>query len=99
MPKGLEVTEVRVGEGPAAARGNIVDVRYSIRLRRGELIGEGVQQGLMLGTRRAFPGFERGIEGMRAGGVRRLRVPPHLAYNDGRLLVCELELLAIRPGR
>lgn len=99
MPKGLVVENVRVGNGPAARRGNMVDVRYRICLRQGELLNEGVQDGLILGTRRAFAGFERGVEGMQVGGVRKLIVPPHLGYDDGRMLVCELELLAIRDYR
>lgn len=99
MPKGLEVEDLQIGEGPKARRGNIVDVRFEIRLNRGELVSEGVKSGLILGTRRTFPGFERGVEGMQAGGVRQLRVPPHLGYQDGRLLVCRLELLAIRDYR
>jgi FKBP-type peptidyl-prolyl cis-trans isomerase len=28
-------------------------------------------------------GLEYGVEGMRAGGKRRIRVGPHLAYRDG----------------
>jgi FKBP-type peptidyl-prolyl cis-trans isomerase len=99
VPRGLNVEDLKVGEGPKARRGNIVDVRYAIRLNRGELLAEGVQRGLILGTRRTFAGFERGIEGMQVGGLRRLRVPPHLAYRDGRLLICELELISINHYR
>ncbi len=95
MPKGLEFEDLHLGEGPPAVRGNVVDVHFEIRLRRGELIAEGLQQGLILGTRRAFTGFERGIEGMQVGGVRQLIVPPHLGYDDGRILVCKLHLLSI----
>jgi FKBP-type peptidyl-prolyl cis-trans isomerase len=96
MPKGLEVEDLQIGEGEPARRGNMVDVRYEIRLRRGELISEGLARSQILGSRRAFVGFERAIEGMQVGGIRRVTVPPHLAYNDGRLLICKLELLAIR---
>jgi hypothetical protein len=65
-------------------------------LQIGELISEGLARSQILGSRRAFVGFERAIEGMQVGGIRRVTVPPHLAYNDGRLLICKLELLAIR---
>lgn len=95
MPKGLKVADLKTGEGPEACRGDIVAVRYSIHLTRGDLIAEGVQRGLVLGSRRLFDGFERGIEGMRVGGVRSLRVPPHLAYRDGKVMLCELELISI----
>lgn len=96
MPKGLVVEDLQLGEGEPARRGNMVDVRYEIRLRRGELISEGLKRSHILGTRRAFVGFERGLEGMQVGGIRQVSVPPHLAYSDGRLLICKLELLAIR---
>jgi peptidylprolyl isomerase len=99
MPRGLEVEDLQIGDGPEARRGNLVCVRYEIRLNRGELISEGVQSGLILGTRQTFAGFERGIEGMQVGGLRQIRVPPHLAYGDGRLLVCRLELLSIENYR
>ena len=87
MPKGLEYEDLRLGAGDPARRGNMVNFRLEIRLNRGELIDEG-ERGLILGTRRSFHGLERGIEGMQVGGLRQLRVPPHLAYDDGRLLVC-----------
>jgi FKBP-type peptidyl-prolyl cis-trans isomerase len=50
-------------------------------------------------------GLEYGIEGMRVGGRRRLRVPPHLGYRDkgmsgkippNALLFFEVELLEVR---
>ena len=95
LPKWLLVEDTRVGQGSKACRGDIVNVRYRIALSRGEVIAEGEQRGMVIGARRFFDGFERGIEGMQAGGQRRLRVPPHLAYRDGRLLICEIELLSI----
>jgi FKBP-type peptidyl-prolyl cis-trans isomerase len=49
-------------------------------------------------------GLERGLEGMRIGGIRKLRVSPHLAYRDtgvpgvvppNAVLMFEIELLSI----
>jgi FKBP-type peptidyl-prolyl cis-trans isomerase len=49
-------------------------------------------------------GLERGLEGMRIGGVRKLRVSPHLAYRDtgvpgvvppNAVFIFEIELLSI----
>ena len=34
MPKGLAVEDLQAGAGPAARRGNIVDVRFAIHLSR-----------------------------------------------------------------
>ncbi len=36
----------------------------------------------VLGKRRAIPGVERTLEGMRLGGYRKVRVGPHLAYRN-----------------
>ena len=35
-----------------------------------------------LGKRQAIAGIEKALTGMRAGGFRKLRVSPHLAYRD-----------------
>lgn len=35
-----------------------------------------------IGERRVIAGLEYGVEGMRAGGKRLIRVGPHLAYRD-----------------
>lgn len=84
LPKGLVTEDLKIGEGLKAGRGSRVDLRYEIRSRRGEVIAEGTRRDLILGSRRAIAGLERGIEGMQVGGIRRLIVPPHLAYRDGR---------------
>jgi FKBP-type peptidyl-prolyl cis-trans isomerase len=34
----------------------------------------------VLGARHVIAGLRAGVEGMRAGGTREIRVPPHLAY-------------------
>jgi FKBP-type peptidyl-prolyl cis-trans isomerase len=35
-----------------------------------------------LGKRQAIAGIEKALMGMRAGGFRKVRVSPHLAYRD-----------------
>ena len=37
---------------------------------------------IVLGKRQAIAGVERALLGMRAGGYRKVRVGPHLAYRD-----------------
>lgn len=79
-------------------------VRYRGALHRGDVFEPGVTVTFTLGARRVIAGLERGVEGMRVGGRRRLRIAPHLAWRErgvpGRvppnaLVVLEVELLEI----
>jgi FKBP-type peptidyl-prolyl cis-trans isomerase len=79
---GVEYEDVKVGDGPTAERGARVEVRYSLFLSRGDQIQENQLYSFRVGKRRVIPGLEYGVEGMRVGGERRLRVGPHLAYRD-----------------
>lgn len=79
---GVEYEEIKVGDGPTAERGAKVDIRYDLLLNRGQVLQENQEYSFRVGKRRVIPGLEYGVEGMRVGGQRRLRVPPHLAYRD-----------------
>ncbi len=58
----------------------------------------------LLGAGQVIRGWDEGIEGMKAGGLRRLTIPPDMAYgSQGRgqipgdaTLVFDVELLEIR---
>ena len=56
---------------------------------------------IMLGRRQAMAGIEHALTGMKAGGYRKVRISPHLAYRDtgipdmippDAVLVCEIWL-------
>lgn len=79
---GVEYDDIKVGDGPIADRGMKVDIRYDLYLNRGQLIQENQEYSFCVGKRRVIPGLEYGVEGMRVGGERRLRVAPHLAYRN-----------------
>ncbi|MGH9257779.1 MAG: FKBP-type peptidyl-prolyl cis-trans isomerase [Vicinamibacterales bacterium] len=79
---GVEYEDLKLGDGPIAERGAKVEVRYSLFLNRGDPVQENQHYSFRVGKRRAIPGLELGVEGMRVGGERRLRVGPHLAYRD-----------------
>jgi FKBP-type peptidyl-prolyl cis-trans isomerase len=79
---GVEYEDIKLGDGASADRGTKVDIRYNLFLNRGRMIQENQEYSFHVGKRRVIPGLEYGVEGMRVGGERRLRVPPHLAYRD-----------------
>lgn len=79
---GVEFEDITTGVGASAVKGSTVDVEYSICLNHGESVQNAVPYSFQLGGRTVIAGLEYGIEGMRAGGVRRLRISPHLAYGE-----------------
>ncbi len=109
----FSVTDVRVGTGPQAATGSTLSVNYAGWFYDGTKTDKkGVQfttstgsgpLEFVVGTGTVIEGWEQGVVGMRVGGLRRLVVPPSMAYGAGRYgvipgnatLVFEIELLAI----
>ena len=80
-PSGLKVEEKSIGDGAVAERGSSVTVEWRGWLNRGEEFGSGTVD-FEIGRRRVIAGLELGVVGMRVGGVRCLRVSPHLGYRD-----------------
>jgi FKBP-type peptidyl-prolyl cis-trans isomerase len=104
---GVEYEDLEVGSGATAARGCTVEVEYSLFLNRGEPVDENKKQSFRIGERRVIAGLEYGVEGMRVGGKRRIRVGPHLAYRDAgvtdkvpanAVLEFRVSLLGVRPA-
>ena len=107
VPKDEQVTiyEVRVGEGHLARVGDDVTVKY-----RGTLESDGSEFDsasrfdFTLGAGEVIKGWDKGIEGMRVGGKRKLVIPPKLGYGKrgsppeipgDATLVFDVELLAV----
>jgi len=89
-PQPFTITELRAGTGAEAVTGKIVTVNYAVWLfstsaaeNKGSLMGSSNASGPLqftLGTNAVIPGFEQGVTGMKVGAVRRLVVPPAMAY-------------------
>jgi hypothetical protein len=81
---GLKVVDVTVGTGKEAQMGDLVSVDYTAALKNGTVVDSSRPRGkplqFRIGTGQVIKGFERGIVGMKPGGVRRLTIPPELAY-------------------
>ncbi|QDV23862.1 FK506-binding protein [Aureliella helgolandensis] len=66
----------------------MVQFNYECRLNGGDRVADSSEYGpyqYRLGCRESAPGVEFGLMGMRAGGVRGVRVPPHLTYVDRQI--------------
>jgi FKBP-type peptidyl-prolyl cis-trans isomerase len=103
----VEFEDLAPGTGLPAARGCTVSVCYDLYLNRGGKVQDQQTCTFRIGERRVIAGLEYGVEGMRVGGRRRLRVGPHLGYGDkgvpGRippnaLLEFHVTLLAAEDG-
>jgi len=83
LTPGLEILEERQGTGAATVAGDTVRYGCRIHLNQGDevAIGQATSE-TILGKRRVIAGIEKSLTGMQAGGFRKVRVSPHLAYGD-----------------
>ncbi len=103
----VEYEDLRPGNGEVATREHKALITSSITLHHGESIGPPSRAWIDLKRRETIAGVRYGIEGMRIGGIRRIVIPPHLAYGAAgipgtgipanALLICEVELLELAP--
>jgi FKBP-type peptidyl-prolyl cis-trans isomerase len=81
MPK-IEILEETEGSGPPAAKGDSVTFDSQGFLNRGDCIQDRFTSTTRIGTRQLIAGIEYALTCMRAGGYRKVRIGPHLAYRD-----------------
>ena len=105
-------TDLTVGSGAEVTTGRTVTVNYSGWLydpaqpdNKGTRFDSGTNVPFPIGVGRVIAGWDRGVIGMRVGGIRRLVIPPDLAYGSaGRppaipgnaTLVFDIELVAVQ---
>ncbi|HEX5474801.1 MAG TPA: FKBP-type peptidyl-prolyl cis-trans isomerase [Vicinamibacterales bacterium] len=85
-------TDVVVGTGPAATVGKALTVNYTGWLysdtatdHKGAVFGTSVGSApfsFTLGSGQVIAGWDQGLVGMKVGGLRRLTIPPSLAYGS-----------------
>ncbi|GAA2091811.1 FKBP-type peptidyl-prolyl cis-trans isomerase [Brevibacterium salitolerans] len=106
-PTELEIVEEVEGTGAEAKPGDTVAVHYvGVAFSTGEEFDASYNRGaplqFKLGVGMVIPGWDQGVTGMKVGGRRTLRIPPHLAYgpggvpgaigpNESLIFVCDLE--------
>ena len=82
----LEIDDVKVGAGAEAREGRAVSVHYRGTLKDGSVFDDSHPRGqpltFIVGDKNIIAGWNKGIVGMRKGGVRKLVVPAYLGYGD-----------------
>ncbi len=108
-PTGLQIENVKVGEGAEAKSGDQVAVHYVGTFEDGSVFDSSRAKNtsftFLLGAGRVIQGWDEGVLGMKVGGVRNLVIPPNLAYGAQGIpgaipanatLYFEVELLQIQ---
>jgi len=106
---GLQYVDVKPGTGPSPQAGQMAVVHYTGWLADGKKFDSSRDRGdpfrFPLGGGKVIKGWDQGIAGMKVGAVRKLTIPPHLAYGPrgfppvippNAILVFEVELLELR---
>lgn len=109
-PASLVIEDLTIGTGAEATGGRVLTVAYVLYAYdpagpggRGELLQQNQGFPFRQGTNGVIAGFEQGTHGMLVGGVRRLTIPPSLAYGaqgnslvrPNEWIVFDVQLLAV----
>ena len=86
-PADLVIEDLIEGDGAEAKAGDTVSAHYvGVAHSTGEEFdsswGRGAPLDFRLGVGMVIQGWDKGIEGMKVGGRRRLTIPSHLAYGE-----------------
>jgi FKBP-type peptidyl-prolyl cis-trans isomerase len=106
-PGGVKYETLKEGTGEEIKPGQVARMHYEGKLEDGTVFEKSPTAGapftVTLGTGQLIKGWEEAIPGMRVGEIRKLIVPPALAYRDqqnGKIppnstLIFEVELVGV----
>jgi len=102
----LKIEDLKVGTGAEAKTGNSVSVHYVGTLTNGQKFDSSRDRNepfdFKLGAGMVIEGWDKGVAGMKVGGLRKLTVPPEMGYGKmgyppvippNSTLVFEVELI------
>lgn len=81
----LKIEDLKLGDGDEVGSGDWVSVDYVGTLTNGTVFDSSTNRGpfkFRVGIGQVIDGWEMGLLGMKEGGVRKLTIPPQLAYGD-----------------
>lgn len=104
----LQIDDIKVGTGAEAVAGKQVTVHYTGTLTDGKKFDSSKDHGqpftFQLGAGMVIQGWDKGVAGMKVGGIRKLTIPPEMGYGargfppvipGNSTLVFEVELLKV----
>lgn len=82
----LVIKDIKVGEGKAATESSTVKVNYFGWTADGKIFDSSKKDGTLspveFPLNQVIPGWTEGLDGVKAGGVRKLTIPADKAYGD-----------------
>ena len=108
MSNGLQIEDIKIGEGNEVKKFDIVTVNYTGTLEDGTKFDSSLNPGrtpfrFTVGAGQVIKGWDEGLMGMKVGGKRKLTIPPELGYGSrdngpipaNSTLIYDIDLLAI----
>ena len=109
-PSGLKYVDITPGTGPGAKTGDHLVVNYEGRLLDGTKFDSSYDRNqpfdVTIGVTQVIQGWTEGLANMKAGGKRKLIIPPQLGYGlngagdvipPNATLIFKVEIVAINP--
>lgn len=104
----FKIEDIKIGTGPEVISGDYVTIHYTGTLENGKKFDSSYDRGepfeTRIGVGEVIQGWDMGVVGMKAGGKRKLTIPPQLGYGDNAVgsippnstLIFEVELLEVK---
>lgn len=86
--QGVTIDDKKLGSGQGAKNGDRISMRYIGKLKDGKVFDsnkKGKPFSFKLGAGEVIKGWEIGVQGIQAGGERRITIPAHHAYGSKKL--------------